>query len=50
MGILVESAQSTRAGCVDSPTLVIIDNTAAGGLFPVFDQVFTSIWEWSKPV
>ncbi|MEV4298684.1 DUF5919 domain-containing protein [Microbispora rosea] len=35
---------------VDSPTLVITDNTAADGLFPVFDQVFTSMWERSKPV
>ncbi|WP_344920027.1 DUF5919 domain-containing protein [Streptosporangium oxazolinicum] len=35
---------------VDSPTIVINDNTAADGLFPVFDQVFTSMWERSSPV
>ncbi|WP_433499071.1 DUF5919 domain-containing protein [Sphaerimonospora sp. CA-214678] len=35
---------------VGSPTLVIADDTAADGLFPVFDQVFTSIWERSTPV
>ncbi len=33
-----------------SPTIVINDNTAADGLFPVFDQVFTSMWERSSPV
>jgi hypothetical protein len=35
---------------VDSPTFVIKDNTAAEGLFPVFDQVFAEMWERSKPV
>ncbi|MER5647275.1 DUF5919 domain-containing protein [Streptosporangium sp. NPDC002524] len=35
---------------VDSPTIVIDDNTAADGLFPVFGQVFTSMWERSSPV
>ncbi|MEV0228123.1 DUF5919 domain-containing protein [Nonomuraea sp. NPDC050786] len=39
-----------QARGVDSPTLVINDNTAADGLFPVFDQVFTSLWERSKSV
>ncbi|WP_228647678.1 DUF5919 domain-containing protein [Microtetraspora sp. AC03309] len=34
---------------VDSPTLVITDNTAADGLFPVFDQVFTSMWGGANP-
>lgn len=34
---------------IDSPTLAITDNAAADGLFPVFDQVFTSMWERSKP-
>ncbi|WP_275414514.1 DUF5919 domain-containing protein [Planotetraspora kaengkrachanensis] len=35
---------------VDSPTLVISNDAAADGLFPVFAQVFTSMWERSKPV
>ncbi|WP_248966105.1 DUF5919 domain-containing protein [Sphaerisporangium perillae] len=35
---------------LDSPTLVIRDNRTAGGLFPVFDQVFTSLWERSRTV
>ncbi|MBB5776779.1 DUF5919 domain-containing protein [Nonomuraea jabiensis] len=35
---------------VDSPTFVIKDNTAAEGLFPIFDQVFRDMWERSKPV
>ncbi|MFI6803345.1 DUF5919 domain-containing protein [Streptosporangium canum] len=39
-----------QARGVDSPTIVINDNTAADGLFPVFDQVFTSMWEQSSPV
>ncbi|WP_433436994.1 DUF5919 domain-containing protein [Nonomuraea sp. CA-141351] len=39
-----------QARGVDSPTLVIRDNTAAEGLFPVFDQVFSEMWERSKPV
>lgn len=39
-----------QARGVDSPTIVINDNTAADGLFPVFDQVFTSMWERSSPV
>lgn len=39
-----------QARGVDSPTFVITDNTAAEGLFPVFDQVFTSLWERSRPV
>ncbi|WP_051866529.1 DUF5919 domain-containing protein [Streptosporangium roseum] len=39
-----------QARGVDSPTIVINDNTAADGLFPVFDQVFTSMWERSGPV
>ncbi|MEV7907845.1 DUF5919 domain-containing protein [Streptomyces anulatus] len=39
-----------QARGVDSPTIVINDNTAADGLFPVFDQVFTSMWERSRPV
>ncbi|MEV0228127.1 DUF5919 domain-containing protein [Nonomuraea sp. NPDC050786] len=39
-----------QARGVDSPTLVIRDNTAAEGLFPVFDQVFTEMWERSKHV
>ncbi|GHE39266.1 hypothetical protein GCM10017673_47130 [Streptosporangium violaceochromogenes] len=39
-----------QARGVDSPTIVINDNTAADGLFPVFDQVFTSMWERSRPL
>ncbi|MED7927871.1 DUF5919 domain-containing protein [Nonomuraea sp. LP-02] len=39
-----------QARGVDSPTFVIKDNTAAEGLFPVFDQVFSDMWERSKPV
>ncbi|MEV6158326.1 DUF5919 domain-containing protein [Nonomuraea sp. NPDC052129] len=39
-----------QARGVDSPTLVIRDNTAADGLFPVFDQVFNEMWERSQPV
>ena len=39
-----------QARRVDSPTLVIRDSTAADGLFPVFDQVFTEMWERSNPV
>lgn len=39
-----------QARGIDSPTIVINDNTAADGLFPVFDRVFTSIWERSLPV
>ncbi|MER7211089.1 MULTISPECIES: DUF5919 domain-containing protein [Streptosporangium] len=39
-----------QARGVDSPTIVINDNTAADGLFPVFDRVFTSLWERSLPV
>ncbi|MDR8414379.1 hypothetical protein MTP10_37320 [Nonomuraea sp. 3-1Str] len=39
-----------QARGVDSPTLVIADNTAADGLFPVFDQVFTDMWERSTPL
>ncbi|GAA3472071.1 DUF5919 domain-containing protein [Nonomuraea roseola] len=39
-----------QARGVDSPTLVITDNTAADGLFPVFDQVFNEMWERSKSV
>ncbi|GAA3443337.1 DUF5919 domain-containing protein [Planomonospora venezuelensis] len=39
-----------QARGVDSPTFVITDNTAAEGLFPVFDQIFTSLWERSRPV
>ncbi|MEU8397812.1 DUF5919 domain-containing protein [Nonomuraea sp. NPDC048892] len=35
---------------VDSPTFVITDNTAAEGLFPIFDQVLRDMWERSKPV
>ncbi|MFI6811944.1 DUF5919 domain-containing protein [Nonomuraea sp. NPDC050328] len=38
-----------QARGVDSPTFVIDDNTASTGLFPVFDQVFTSLWERSRP-
>jgi hypothetical protein len=33
-----------------SPTLVVSGNTAADGLFPVFEQVFISRWERSTPV
>ncbi|MFI6994158.1 DUF5919 domain-containing protein [Nonomuraea wenchangensis] len=39
-----------QARGIDSPTFVIKDNTAAEGLFPVFDQVFRDMWERSKPV
>ncbi|MEU8269364.1 DUF5919 domain-containing protein [Sphaerisporangium sp. NPDC049002] len=39
-----------QARGLDSPTLVIRDNGTAGGLFPVFDQVFTSLWERSRAV
>ncbi|MEU4233879.1 DUF5919 domain-containing protein [Nonomuraea sp. NPDC026600] len=39
-----------QARGVDSPTLVISGNTAADGLFPVFDQVFNEMWERSEPV
>ncbi|WP_245651953.1 DUF5919 domain-containing protein [Streptosporangium amethystogenes] len=39
-----------QARGVDSPTIVINDNTAADGLFPVFDQVFTSMRERSSSV
>ncbi|GAA3245698.1 hypothetical protein GCM10020216_074840 [Nonomuraea helvata] len=39
-----------QARGVDSPTLVIRDNTAAEGLFPVFDQVISEMWERSKPI
>jgi hypothetical protein len=39
-----------QARGIDSPTLVIADDTASDGLFPVFDQVFTSMWERSRPV
>ncbi|MBG0820579.1 hypothetical protein HS048_07510 [Planomonospora sp. ID91781] len=39
-----------QARGVDSPTFVITDNTAAEGLFPVFDRIFTSLWERSRPV
>lgn len=39
-----------QARGVDSPTFVITDNTAAEGLFPIFDQVFRDMWERSKPV
>ncbi|WP_433540713.1 DUF5919 domain-containing protein [Streptosporangium sandarakinum] len=39
-----------QARGVDSPTFVMNDNTAANGLFPVFEQVFTSMWERSRPV
>lgn len=49
-GLCVVQPYLPQARGVDSPTLVITDNTAADGLFPVFDQVFTSIWERSKPV
>lgn len=38
-----------QARGVDSPTFVITDNTAAEGLFPVFDQVFNEMWERSRP-
>lgn len=33
---------------VDSPTLVIERTGASQNLYPVFDQVFTSLWERSK--
>ncbi|MFB4272257.1 DUF5919 domain-containing protein [Nonomuraea sp. GTA35] len=39
-----------QARGVDSPTFVITDNTAAEGLFPLFDQVFRDMWERSEPV
>ncbi|WP_214109725.1 DUF5919 domain-containing protein [Acrocarpospora catenulata] len=36
---------------VDSPTLVMThDESTEAGLFPVFAQVFTSLWERSTPV
>ncbi|WP_155343195.1 DUF5919 domain-containing protein [Acrocarpospora pleiomorpha] len=35
---------------VDSPTLVITNDATEAGLFPVFAQVFTSLWERSTPV
>ncbi|MEO3855610.1 DUF5919 domain-containing protein [Acrocarpospora sp. B8E8] len=35
---------------VDSPTLVITNDGTEAGLFPVFAQVFTSLWERSTPV
>lgn len=38
-----------QARGIDSPTIVINDNTAAGGLVPVLDQVFTSMRERSPP-
>lgn len=34
---------------VDSPTLLIHRDPTTPGLFPIFDQVFTSLWERSKP-
>ncbi|MEU0566474.1 DUF5919 domain-containing protein [Nonomuraea sp. NPDC005983] len=49
-GLCVVQPYLPQARGVDSPTLVITDNTAADGLFPVFDQVFTSMWERSRPV
>ncbi|SDI34485.1 hypothetical protein SAMN05421505_14520 [Sinosporangium album] len=39
-----------QARGVDSPTLLINDSAAADGLFPVFDHVFTSMWERSRPI
>lgn len=35
---------------VDSPTLVIERTGATQSLYPVFDQVFSSLWERSKPI
>ncbi|WP_327105214.1 DUF5919 domain-containing protein [Nonomuraea glycinis] len=49
-GLCVVQPYLPEARGVDSPTLVITENTASDGLFPVFDQVFTSIWERSRPV
>ncbi|MGN9786472.1 DUF5919 domain-containing protein [Nonomuraea sp. ZG12] len=49
-GLCVVQPYLSQARGVDSPTLVIADNTAADGLFPVFDLVFTSMWERSRPV
>ncbi|WP_157249010.1 DUF5919 domain-containing protein [Nonomuraea typhae] len=49
-GTCVVQPYLPQARGVDSPTFVITDNTAAEGLFPVFDQVFTDMWERSRPV
>ncbi|MBN6057281.1 hypothetical protein JYK22_35485, partial [Nonomuraea sp. RK-328] len=49
-GLCVVQPYLPQARGVDSPTLVIADNTAADGLFPVFDQVFTDMWERSTPI
>ncbi|GAA3146858.1 hypothetical protein GCM10010486_10720 [Nonomuraea roseoviolacea subsp. carminata] len=46
-GLCIVQPYLPQARGVDSPTLVIADNTAADGLFPVFDQVFTDMWERS---
>ncbi|WP_030451634.1 DUF5919 domain-containing protein [Herbidospora cretacea] len=35
---------------VDSPTLIMTNDATEGGLYPVFAQVFSSLWERSKPV
>lgn len=35
---------------VDSPTFVIRRKWAQAGLYPVFEQVFTSLWERSRPL
>jgi hypothetical protein len=49
-GLCIVQPYLPQARGVDSPTLVIADNTAADGLFPVFDQVFTDMWERSTPI
>ena len=40
-------APATRGA--DSPTLVVEPGEDGTGLFAVFDQVFESLWERSKP-
>ncbi|HLZ09158.1 MAG TPA: DUF5919 domain-containing protein, partial [Chloroflexota bacterium] len=35
---------------VDSPTLVIRRKWAEAGLYPVFEQVFNSLWKRGRPL
>lgn len=48
--ICVAQAYMPTARGVDSPTLLIRRTNSAGGLHPVFEQVFESIAERSRPI
>ena len=39
-----------QARGVDSPTLVIRRYSTTSGLYPMFDQIFTSMWEGRQPI